>query len=225
MGKRFLAGTRTGWWQLVAGLALVALGLALSVQTFVQAAEGESSVRREVSDLAMFGKPLSSTRIRPQTAIDVTRVGKGPIVPVRIRIPALDIDTNVESVGLRNGAMDVPGNLWNIGWLNTNGRPGETGTAVMAGHKDSVQGGAIFWDLNKLKPGDRVYVSDEFGYELSFEVTELGSYNADQAPTSRIFGKTNEARLNLITCDGDFVPEQRTYAKRLVVYTRLLSGK
>jgi LPXTG-site transpeptidase (sortase) family protein len=184
-----------------------------------------STVRPEVSDLEMFGKKLSSQQIAPHLALSQLQPGSGPVVPARLRIPALNIDTNVESVGLHNGNMDVPNNIWNAAWLNSSVRPGDAGTAVIDGHKDSVKGAAIFWSLGQLKAGDRIYVSDQYGWELTFEVSEVAAYDLASAPVDRIFNSGDGAFLNLITCDGNFVRDQHSYDKRLVVYTRLVTNQ
>ncbi|NWJ98555.1 MAG: carboxypeptidase regulatory-like domain-containing protein, partial [Chloroflexi bacterium] len=182
-----------------------------------------STVQEGVSDLEMFGKPLSSdqTTWANHASLPALQPGAGPVMPVRLRIPALGVDTEIEGVGLRNGAMDVPSNIWNASWLNTSPRPGDVGNAVLAGHKNSVHGSAIFMELGKLQPGDKIYVSDMYGYELTFEVFDVQSYLLQDAPLGRIFGPSSEKQLNLISCDGNFIREQLTYNKRIVVYTRL----
>lgn len=216
-------------WQRVVGLMCLAAGFMLLCQPFARAADDswwqnpDSSVRSEVSDLAMFGKRLSASQPMQSFAVADLKPGAGPVVPARLRIPAIQVDASIENLGLRNGNMDVPSNIWNAGWLHSSPRPGDAGNAVIDGHKDSVSGVAVFWDLGKLKVGDRIYVSDQYGYELTFEVFDFQSYDKNSAPLGRIFGSTSEKQLNLITCDGTFVPEQYTYDKRLVVYTRLVN--
>lgn len=208
--------------------AFLSLGLviAFSLPLLAQASQPFSdettfTVRQEVSDQEMFGKKISSARENPRLLMSDTRPaaslsGK----PARLRIPDLGIDTLIESVGLRNGQMDVPGNIWDVSWLNTSPWPGQVGNAVIAGHKDSVHGSAIFANLDRLQPGNKVFVSDASGLELTFEVQEVQSFGLDQAPMLRIFGPSPERQLNLITCDGTFITQQHSYDKRLVVYTK-----
>lgn len=220
---------RSRSWRKLAGICLIMLGLVLVWQPLTSAADDGTAtytVRSEASDQQMFGKSLTTTQFKPMLSVDEMQPATGPVTPSRFRIPALGIDTSVEGVGLRsNGNMDVPTNIWNVGWLNTGIQPGDIGNAVIDGHKDSVKSTAVFWDLGKLVVGDRVYVSDVLGNELTFEVIEVGSYGLNDAPLSQIFGASDERRLNLITCDGNFVKSQYTYDKRLVVYTRLVNDK
>jgi sortase (surface protein transpeptidase) len=141
---------------------------------------------------------------------------------VRLRIPALGLMTAIEPVGLRAGAMDVPTNVWHVGWLHLGPRPGDVGNAVIDGHLDSTTGPAIFRDLHNLRVGDTIYVTDRAGIERGFVVTDLHSYRLTDAPRARIFGPTTGRHLNLITCSGTWQAWAHLYDQRLVVYTRLL---
>ena len=152
------------------------------------------------------------------------RLHGGPGVPVRLRIPALGLLTAIEPVGLHAGAMDVPTNVWHVGWFRLGPRPGAVGNAVIDGHLDSTTGPAIFLTLHNLRVGDRIYVTDRAGIERGFVVTELHSYSLSDAPLARIFGPTTGRHLNLITCSGTWQAQAHQYNERLVVYTRLLVG-
>jgi hypothetical protein len=141
---------------------------------------------------------------------------------VRLRIPALGLMTAIEPVGLHAGAMDVPTNVWHVGWYHLGPRPGAVGNAVIDGHLDSTTGPAIFLTLHNLRVGDRIYVMDRAGIERTFVVTEMHSYPLAGAPLARIFGPTSGRHLNLITCSGTWQAWEHLYDQRLVVYTRLV---
>ncbi len=147
----------------------------------------------------------------------------GAIVPTRLRIPLLGIDAEVEQVGkTKDGAMDVPKSFWTVGWYKLGAKPGEIGNAVMAGHLDNPKGPSIFWDLKKLVPGSRIFISDNKGQEMVFEVYDNENYPFDSAPLEKIFGTASNVQLNLITCGGVFDQKSQNYDRRLVVYTRYL---
>lgn len=144
-------------------------------------------------------------------------------VPVRIVIPRLKIDADVEHVGLApDGSMDVPQRFDTVGWYKLGARPGELGNAVLAGHLDSKTGPAIFWRLKELQPGDEIIVTGDDGKDRHFVVRELENYPYDRAPLERIFGPTESVGLNLITCIGTFDRRAQNYDQRLVVYTTLV---
>lgn len=147
-------------------------------------------------------------------------------LPVRIRIPAIEVDAEIEYVGkTRTGAMDVPKDVDNTAWYELGPTPGSVGNSVIAGHLDSVTGApAVFWDLADLEAGDDVYVTDAGGTEHHFQVTKAEVYPYAKAPIAEIFGFTLESRLNLITCRGRWDRGRQTYTNRYVVYTELVES-
>jgi sortase A len=148
-------------------------------------------------------------------------------LPVRVKIPKIKVDADVEYVGLApDGAMDVPKNYDNTAWYQLGPRPGERGNAAIAGHVDSKTGRAVFWDLPKLRPGDEVFVVGDDGVERKFVVREIQTYKRTDAPLDRIFGPTSNRHLNLITCDStsSFNRTTQEYAANVVVYTELVDG-
>jgi uncharacterized repeat protein (TIGR01451 family) len=182
-----------------------------------------SQLAARPSDLELFGRPISTVKPELGKLATTFRPANGPITPYRIRIPALGIDTVVESVGVTaRGLMDVPGNLWDAGWLQSGVKPGGSGQAVIDGHVDSVTGPAIFSELHRLHPGDRIYVSDASGAELTFTATVIQVETLTGFPTLRVFGPAHGRFLNLITCAGTFDQAKKTYDHRLVVFAELV---
>ena len=144
------------------------------------------------------------------------------IVPANIQIPAIDVNSDIESVGvLDNGQMGVPEDPDKAGWFEPGTEPGNTGNSVIAGHVDSRTGPAVFYDLDKLEKGDEITVTDQNGKKKTYVVQKLESYPEKESPIGRIFGPTDEKRLNLITCTGEFVRDQGGHQDRLVVYSTL----
>jgi hypothetical protein len=75
-------------------------------------------------------------------------------VPVRLRIPALNVEAPVVTVGLtEEGAMDSPEGAEDTGWYELGPRPGEQGSAVIAGHSGYRTGPAVFDDLEAVRAG------------------------------------------------------------------------
>src|SRR5947209_11124825 len=96
------------------------------------------------------------TATPPPTATPVPPVG----LPVRLRIPAIEVDAEVEQVGLTpDEAMDVPRDPHHVAWYNLGPRPGEWGNAVIDGHVDYHGiGPVVFWRLHELQAGDELIV-------------------------------------------------------------------
>lgn len=137
-----------------------------------------------------------------------------------IDTPAIKVNAPVEYVGLTaERAMEAPKGWWNVGWYELGPKPGEQGNAVIAGHLDSDSGPAVFWQLDKVRVGDEVRVVDVQGSTIRFRVREIQVYYNEDAPLTKIFGRSDRAHLNLITCDGFFDRNAGIYDRRLVVYT------
>lgn len=148
-----------------------------------------------------------------------------PGVPVTVKIPAINVDASIESVGEdATGRMDVPKNDDNTAWFEPGYRPGMKGGAVLAGHFDRKDGSpAVFWDLEKLQEGDEIIVTDDKGEERTFAVTQIAKYPDKSFPIEDVFGSSSDAMLNLITCDGNWTKEGG-YEDRIVVYSKLVSN-
>lgn len=142
------------------------------------------------------------------------------LVPKRIIIPKLNIDTEVEAVGLdENGSMDVPSNPWTVGWYKYGASLEKTGSVVIGGHLDSKTGPAVFYRLSSLAAGDEVMVIDQNGKGHSFLVVKKEIYSEEQFPSEKVFFASDKKRLNLITCRGTFDKKKQKYDKRIVVFT------
>ncbi len=143
-----------------------------------------------------------------------------PSLPARFSIPSLGVDAVVESVGITpQGAVGVPVGVLNVGWLNASVVPGEIGTAVLDGHsgyKDNKP--AIFDNIGRLVKGSKIYIKDSKGGTITFVVQELKSYGKSENVNDVFVSHDNIARLNLITCAGDWNPVAKTHSKRLVVF-------
>lgn len=145
-------------------------------------------------------------------------------IPKKLSIPIINVEAQVESVGLDSKkAMDVPKGAMNAGWYNLGVKPGEVGNAVMAGHLDKADGSpAVFWNVARLKPGDKITVEDENGKSSSFSVTRVTKYPYDDFPLQEVFGPTDKRRLNLISCNGEWNSKTHNYSERTVVYSELI---
>lgn len=169
-------------------------------------------------------KPIGSKSAQESSTTDgkVITEPLESVEPARIQIPALNVDTKIENVGLLdNGQMGVPESFETVGWYDRGPMPGERGNAVIAGHVDSKKGPAVFFYLKKLKAGDEVIISDDKGESLTFIVENIKSYPTELSPVNEIFDYSFQRHLNLITCTGIYDPKTGNHSERLVVYTTL----
>ena len=166
------------------------------------------------------GSSVANTR--PETP---TQTPVDGLQPIMLSVPSAGINSFIEPLGtLPNGDMATPTqNPWvDSGWYSAGPHPGEQGSAVIDGHLDRPGGApAVFWYLRNVHAGDPVYVTEKDGKQLRFHVTHIAYYTPQDAPLQDIFGNRSGIYLNLITCAGDWIPDQHQTTQRLVVYTTL----
>ena len=156
-------------------------------------------------------------------AVPSTRVAGGPAAagrPVSIAIPAVGVEARVVPVGLRpDRTMEVPG-VDQAGWYELGPRPGDAGPAVIVGHVDSRSGPAVFFRLGELRRGDPIVVGQAGGPSRSFLVDRVERRAKEALPVERIWNRTRQPVLRLITCGGSFDRSTGHYRDNIIVYAR-----
>ncbi|MGY1812005.1 class F sortase [Blastococcus sp. SYSU D00820] len=160
-----------------------------------------------------------------ETPAPVVRSARAPDAaaePVRLRVPAIGVDSDLARLGTdAAGALVPPADYGRAGWYAGGPAPGDVGPAVLAGHVDSTAGPAVFFRLRDLAPGDEVLVDRADGTTARFTVTAVDRYAKDAFPTTEVYGPTPDAQLRLITCGGAFDRAARSYRDNVVVHARL----
>lgn len=171
---------------------------------------------------ALFYAPESEAVVPlVQTATATTSTAK----PSRLIIPSIGVDADIRPVGISyRGNMMTPDNFSDVGWYKYGTLPGQHGSAVIDGHVDNgLSFPGVFKRLKEMQIGQDVYIQTEAGQRLHFRVVDVQTYYYTSAPLQTIFNRDDTVRLNLITCDGDWVPEDQTDDHRVVVYTELVT--
>jgi Sortase domain len=148
----------------------------------------------------------------------------GPVPrPTGLDIPAIGVQTRLIRLGVTAaGTLQVPASTAVAGWYTGSPRPGATGSAVIAGHIDSVSGPGVFFRLRELRPGDLVYVRRGHARMAVFRVTAVQTFLKAQFPTEAVYGPVPNAQLRLITCGGTFDPATGHYLSNVVVFAVLI---
>jgi len=197
-------------------LAVSIAGIALSSVVIILLAFG-------LPTQGFFAKLFGSVKNSASSAA----VGASAVVgatagsPTRISIPDIGVDAAFEFVGLTDdGAMDVPKNPAAVAWFSPGPRPGEVGSAVVAGHYGPWKDGrkSVFDKLHTLQKGDSIYVTDTKGEIIVFVVREIRTYDPYADATDVFFSSDGKAHLNLVTCEGVWDEAIQGYSKRLVVF-------
>lgn len=201
--------------------------IAIAVGIFVVLvglADVSSRLARSVlGDDALFNAFAPAAAIKPPAIVPAASASTtASFVPARLKVPSLGIDAKVEEVGRRaDNTMGTPSDFANVGWWSEGSKPGEPGNVVFDGHvNNALTKAGVFEHLFQVHKGDYVTVSDAEGHTLVYEVSEVSLYDTNQAPLRKIFATAGPSQVVLITCDGEWVEDSRSFDKRLVVVAR-----
>lgn len=146
-------------------------------------------------------------------------------IPVRLQIPKIGVDTNLQQVGLQaNGQMETPWDITVAAWYKYSPTPGQLGPSVIVGHLDGANYAnmaGVFYRLNELAPDDEFSVTRADGSIAKFKVNYLEQVPQNNFPTQEIYGNLQYAGIRLITCGGTFDTETNHYSDNTVVFASL----
>jgi hypothetical protein len=148
--------------------------------------------------------------------------------PVSIAIRSIRLTAPVRGVGLApDGTIALPGaDRYNdAGWYDQGPTPGQYGPAVIVGHVDTRTGPAVFHELSRLRPGDKVEITREDGTVAVFEVDSLRRFDKAQLPVEELYSDFSRPGLRLITCGGRWVGGRTGYADNVVVFASLVGAR
>ena len=147
-------------------------------------------------------------------------------VPVRIRIPVINVSAPVERVGKNaDGTVQVPplDNHNLTGWYGYGPAPGQLGSSVILGHVDSYTGTSVFYYLKDLRPGNKIYVTLADGTVATFAVDGVQKVAKTDFPTASVYdAHLDYPSLRLITCGGYFDQATGRYLDNIIVYAHLV---
>jgi sortase (surface protein transpeptidase) len=154
---------------------------------------------------------------------DDLRYGIGPR-PSGIQVESIGVKTWITAIGVDpNRAIRVPHRADIVGWWSGGSVPGEIGPTVLVGHFDSKSRAGVFERLKDVKVSDLVIISQTDGSTYTYFVTEVQQLKKTAFPTERVYGRTKESALRLVTCGGKFDRSTGHYVENTVVYADLLS--
>jgi len=148
-------------------------------------------------------------------------------LPVRLKIPGIGVDSAIEDALITpEGRMDVPEGSVNVAWFSLGPNPGQVGSAVIGGHYGIRNDKPfVFYKLDNMKIGDKVYIVDDKGDTLEFKVKSISLFDRNADATTVFTSNDGDAHLNLITCEGVWNKSNGNYPERRVVFTDLVPKK
>jgi sortase (surface protein transpeptidase) len=193
-----------------------ALAVATVVGVTAAIARGASSPAPKAKSPAVVVVPIAS----PTGDATPSSSPTADAHPVSIDIPVINVHTTLQTLGLdASGALEPPTNLTEAGWYTGSSVPGQNGPSVIAGHVDSFNGPAVFFNVKSLNPGDRITVGLSSGQSVAFQVMLVQHYPKTNFPNQDVYGARPDPELRLITCGGTFADGH--YLDNIVVYATL----
>lgn len=146
--------------------------------------------------------------------------------PTGLVIEKVGIDAAVEVQQIVEGVMQNPTGPWIVSWYEQTAELGEIGNVVMAGHVDYWNvGPAVFYNLRDIVEGDEIQVLGEGDVSFTYTVDFNETYDLEELTSGRItelVGMTEDPKLTLITCGGEFDYVNGEYLSRMVVRASLV---
>ena len=139
--------------------------------------------------------------------------------PLSISLPSIATTGFIQRVGVdKTNQMVAPGNVNMAGWYVGGSKPGDPGLSIIDGHVHGLYAKGVFYNLVRLKVGDKFSVTYGDHSTRNFEVKHVSSVPVAQA-TQALFARDNTIadQLNLITCGGTYVAASKSYDGRVIV--------
>lgn len=144
--------------------------------------------------------------------------------PRYLTIPSLGIsNARILEVGKKaNNEMQTPLNIWDAGWYTGSALPGTNSTAIINGHGGS---NGLFLHLPKIAIGAEIRIEMGDGRLFTYTVVDtarkaLGDEANDYMYDAAISPTPGVGSLTLITCDGDYWLQSKTFSHRF--FTRAI---
>jgi sortase (surface protein transpeptidase) len=177
--------------------------------------DGSADLTGEPVPVTTTSTPAPATT-SPTPSTTTTTPPPPAVEPVRLRIPSLGVDAAVVPVGIEaDGDMELPPAAA-VGWYRLGPRPGDPGSAVLAGHVDLNDERGAFFDLRSLEVGAEVVVVGD-GTSRRYVVTGREQLPKEQVDLSRYFTHQGPNRITLITCGGVFDRGAGHYQDNIIV--------
>lgn len=169
-------------------------------------------------------EPVAAATATPPTqTFHSVRTYETVAEPVRLRIPALHVDTRLDRLGLQaDGTVAVPRRTDVAGWWDGGPRPGQPGPAVLLGHVDSKTGPGVFIGLYQVNAGTLVMVDRADGSSATFTITRLDRVPKTRFPTDLVYAPTLDPTLRLVTCGGSFDRSKGSYRDNVIAFAVLV---
>ena len=224
-----------GWKQIVKWVAIAIAAILLAV-FFIRVALWEGSYYREkegserdVIAAQQEEEEEELIEVEP-TEEEVVEYVVPPDHPRYLTIETLGIyNARIIPMGVgAYGELDTPNNIFDVGWYESSGMPGQGKTMLIDGHNGGPHVHGVFKNLPDLGNGDIITVERGDGLIYRYSVVENYEIPIDESDsymsTAMRSPEAGKESITLITCSGEWSQVQGTYMARQFVRAVLVSA-
>lgn len=213
----------TKWvaWSIVALLFLVFfIRVATWEDAYYREKEGSE---RDVIETTAVSTPTEELIEEEPTETEVYEYTVAADRPRYLTIPALGIQkTRILAMGVNEeGALDTPRNVFDVGWYEGSGKPGEGKTLVIDGHNGGPHVYGVFKRLPDLENGDVIIIERGDGVIYNYSVAENNEIPLEESDKYMSVAlrspEKGKESVTLISCSGEWSQQQGTYLSRQFV--------
>lgn len=126
------------------------------------------------------------------------------------------------------GELDTPNNIFDVGWYDGSGKPGEGGTIVIDGHNGGPHIHGVFKNLPDLTRGDIIQIERGDGAIFKYVVVENNTValtdSNNYMSTAIQSPEPGREAVTLISCTGEWSQQRGTYLSRQFTRAVLVTG-
>ena len=218
---------KTGWKQIVKWALVGVVGILVLV-FFIRVAVWEHDYyermegsEREVTETVEWQEELEE---KVPTEEEVKEYTVAADRPRYLSIEKLGIsNARVLAMGVHaKGALNTPANIFDVGWYNASGKPGQGRVMIIDGHNGGPHMYGVFKKLPDLVEGDIIKIERGDGAVFKYSVVENTTVSIDEADKymntlAKKPAISDKEGLTLISCTGEWSQKQKTYLSRQFV--------
>ena len=183
--------------------------------------ENNYYAEKEGSERAVVEEPEEEDLVEEApTEAEVQEYTVAPDRPRYLTIERLGVkNARILPMGVNNkGELDTPQNIFDVGWYESSGKPGQGGTMVIDGHNGGPHVYGVFKRLPDLVNGDIIQVERGDGVIFKYKVVENKSVPLSESDrymaTASRSPEVGKESVTLISCTGEWSAQRGTYLSR-----------
>ena len=216
------------WKKIISTIFWVVLGIVVAI-FFIRVATFEAQYYREKEGapreviVDSVDEDTANVDETEPTTETIKAYNVAPDRPRYLSISKLGVkNARVIAVGVKsNQQLGTPNNIFDVGWYEASGKPGQGKTMVLDGHNGGPTKTGVFKKLPDLKEGDIITVERGDGVIFNYAVVENNQVPLDDAnkymSTAFKTPEPGKESITLITCSGDWSASRSTYLSRQFV--------